>query len=67
MQKLDAAHGNVLREYEAVGEPLDPTPAQVEQLNRESALPPAFEMKLNAGNLEIKLAPNSLALIKVQP
>ena len=67
MQKLDAAHGNVLREYEAVGEPLDPTPEQVEQLNRESALPPAFEMKLNAGNLEIKLAPNSLALIKVQP
>ena len=67
IQRLDAAHGNVLSEYEAIGKPLDPTPEQVEKLNRETALPPDSETKLIAGNLEIKLAPNCLVLIKVQP
>ena len=32
-------HGNVLPRYAAMGKPLDPTPAQAEQLNRETALP----------------------------
>ncbi len=67
IQQLDAAHGNVLRDYKAMGKPLDPTSLQVDQLNRETALPPASETRLIAGNLEIKLTPNCLVLIKVQP
>ena len=31
-------HSNVLKDYAAMGKPIDPTPAQVEQLNRETAL-----------------------------
>jgi xylan 1,4-beta-xylosidase len=50
-----------------MGKPLDPTPEQVEQLNRETALPAPETTKLQAGKLELSLTPNSLVLIKVQP
>lgn len=66
IQRLDADHGNVMKEYAAMGSPLDPTAAQVEQLNRESALPPPEETHLTAGSLELHLTPDALALIKVQ-
>jgi xylan 1,4-beta-xylosidase len=48
-----------------MGSPLDPTPAQVEQLNRETALPPAEQTHLTNGKLEFPLEPNALVLIKV--
>ena len=48
-----------------MGEPLDPTPAQVEQLNRETALPPPQQTHLTHGKLELPLEPNALVLIKV--
>jgi xylan 1,4-beta-xylosidase len=67
IQEMDADHGNVLAEYAAMGSPLDPTGDQVEKLNQETALPAPFEAKLTAGKLEIKLTPNELAFIKVQP
>jgi xylan 1,4-beta-xylosidase len=67
IERVDADHGNVLKEYAAMGQPLDPTAAQVEQLNRETALPAPEEAKLAAGKLDLKLTPNTLALIKVQP
>jgi xylan 1,4-beta-xylosidase len=67
IQEVDADHGNVLAKYAAMGKPVDPTPDQVEQLNRETALPPPFEETLIAGKLQIKLTANELALIKVQP
>src|SRR5262249_55752311 len=41
VQRVDRDHGNVLKQYAAMGSPLDPTPAQVAQLNRETALPPS--------------------------
>ena len=67
VQRIDSDHGNVLKAYAAMGQPLDPTPAQAEQLNRESALPAPAETKLSAGKLDLKLTPNTLALIKVEP
>lgn len=67
IQQLDADHGNVLAEYAAMGSPLDPTSDQVEQLNRETALPPPAQANLTAGKLRIKLTSNELVLIKVQP
>ena len=67
IREIDADHGNVLAKYAAMGKPVDPTPEQVEQLNQETALPPALEETLSAGKLEIKLTTNALALIKVQP
>jgi xylan 1,4-beta-xylosidase len=62
---VDEEHGNVLKRYEAMGSPLNPTPAQVEQLNRETALPAPEETKLQAGKLELKLTPNGLVLLRV--
>jgi xylan 1,4-beta-xylosidase len=65
LQQVDSEHGNVLSRYVAMGKPLDPTPAQVEQLNRETALPPAEQTHLTNGRLELPLEPNALVLIKV--
>ena len=64
-ERVDDDHGNVLRKYEAMGSPLSPTPAQVEQLNRETALPAPEEAKLQAGKLEFTLVSNALVLVKV--
>ena len=65
MERVDEQHGNVLKQYEAMGSPLDPAPAQVEQLNRETALPPPEAAKLHDGKLELTLTPNALVLVKV--
>ena len=64
---VDDDHGNVLPHYAAMGKPMDPTPAQVDQLNRETALPPPHTATLRDGKLQITLEPNALALIQVQP
>ncbi len=65
IERVDEDHGNVLRRYEAMGSPAAPTPAQVEQLNRETALAAPQEAKLQGGALELKLTPNALVLVKV--
>jgi xylan 1,4-beta-xylosidase len=65
LQRADTEHGNVLPLYRAMGEPLDPTPAQVEKLNAETALPPPEQTHLAGGKLELHLEPNALVLIKV--
>jgi xylan 1,4-beta-xylosidase len=67
IQRVDSDHGNVLKQYAAMGQPLDPTPDQVVQLNRESALPVPEDTRLQGGKLQLSLAPNSLALIKIKP
>lgn len=67
IERVDAEHGNVLKKYAEMGQPLDPTPAQVEQLNRETALPTPEEARLHDGRLNLSLTPNALVLIKVQP
>ena len=67
IQRVDADHGNVLKAYAAMDEPLDPTPTQAEQLNRETALPAPEETKLQAARLTLDLPPNALALIQIQP
>jgi xylan 1,4-beta-xylosidase len=67
IERLDEDHGNVLKAYAAMGSSLDPTAAQVEQLNRATALPAPSESHLSNGRISIHLAPNTLALIKVLP
>ena len=67
IQRVDSNHGNVLKAYAAMGRPLDPTPAQAAQLNRETALPPPEQTHLTADRLEMKLTPNTLALIQIKP
>jgi len=67
VQRLDSEHGNVLKQYATMGQPLDPTPIQVEQMNRESALLAPEETRLQGGKLTLSIAPNSLAIVKVLP
>jgi xylan 1,4-beta-xylosidase len=66
-QRVDDDHGNVLPKYAAMGKPLDPTPAQVAQLNQQTALPAAEETHLQRGKLQLDLTPNALLLIKIEP
>jgi xylan 1,4-beta-xylosidase len=65
VQRVDDEHGNVLPFYEKMGSPLDPTPKQVEELNRETASPSSEDTKLRDGKLELSLAPNALVLIQI--
>lgn len=67
IQRVDSEHGNVLRNFVAMGSPLSPIPNQAEELNRESALPPPEETHLQNGRLRIHLTANALALVTVDP
>lgn len=66
IQTVDRDHGNVLPKYRAMGNPLDPTPAQVNELNRETALPAPRQEHLSGGRLRLMLTPNALDPITVE-
>jgi xylan 1,4-beta-xylosidase len=66
VQTIDSEHGNVLKNYDAMGKPLDPTPAQVEELNRQSALPQPRQLQLQNGKLSMSLEKNALVLLIVR-
>jgi xylan 1,4-beta-xylosidase len=66
IQTVDQDHGNVLPKYKAMGSPLDPTPAQVNQLNRETALPPPQQEHLTGGHISLTLTPDALDLVTVE-
>ena len=66
VQRVDDNHGNVLPRWTAMGKPKNPTPAQAEQLNRETALPAPERTALRNGTLRINLTQNALVLIQVE-
>ena len=51
LEFVDAAHGNVLPHYAAMGKPVDPTEKQVDELNRETALGAPEVRRLQNGRL----------------
>jgi xylan 1,4-beta-xylosidase len=65
LQRVDKDHGNAVKQYGAMGGPDDPTPTQVEQLNRETALGKPEELHLQNGKLELTLTENALVLLKI--
>lgn len=65
ISRVDDTHGNTLAAYKAMGSPLDPTEAQVEQLNKETSLGAPQRLALTDGKLNLKLDKNALLLIKV--
>jgi len=67
IQRVDSTHGNVFPAYLTMGKPNYPTPAQVEQLNRATALSPAEETHLQNHQLTLNLEPNALALVVIPP
>ncbi len=66
LQRVDDNHGNVLPQWAAMGKPKNPTPAQAEQLNRETALPAPEQTALRNGTLRITLTQNALVLVQVE-
>jgi len=48
-----------------MGSPLDPTDAQVEEMNKETALGAPEHLTLTDNRLNLKLGANALLLIKV--
>ena len=66
IQMVDQDHGNVLPKYKAMGSPIDPTPEQVRELNRETALPPLQKAHLSNGRLKLVLTPDALDLITIE-
>ncbi len=67
VERVDNEHGNVLPVYAALGQPQYPTPAQVEEMNRRTALPAPQQTALHEGELQLTLEPNALVLVKVLP
>jgi xylan 1,4-beta-xylosidase len=63
IQRVDNEHGNVLPAYAKIGKPDYPTPQQVEQLNRTTALPSPEQTQLKNHQLTLTLEPNALVLI----
>jgi xylan 1,4-beta-xylosidase len=64
--RVDAAHGNVLPAYRAMGSPVDPTAKQIAELRRASALPLPEKVTLRNGQLDLTLPPQGLALVEMQ-
>jgi xylan 1,4-beta-xylosidase len=67
LQRVDSEHGNVLKEYAAMGSPHDPTVAQIAQLNTKTALPAPETRQLQNNALYVQLSPNALVLITIRP
>ncbi len=66
IQRVDEAHGNPMPAYRSMGRPRYPTQAQIEALNKASALPAPEIRKLEKGVLNLTLPVNGLAVIEVQ-
>jgi xylan 1,4-beta-xylosidase len=66
IERVDDEHGNVLPAYAAMGKPDYPTTAQVEKLNKTTALPAPEEKRLEGGRLMLALEPNALVLVTVR-
>lgn len=65
LRRVDAAHGNVLPAYAALGSPRYPTPTQVAELNRRSAPWPYAALRLRAGKLRLVVPVNGLLVLEV--
>lgn len=65
IERLDEAHGNPLIAYRKMGSPRYPTRAQVDALNKASALSPPEHQALTGELLDLTLPVNGLAIVEV--
>lgn len=65
ISRVDEAHANSLAAYKAMGSPRYPTTEQVRALNHAAEIPPAEDMQLSHGVLELELPVNGLALLEI--
>ncbi len=67
MERVDEEHGNVLPKYAAIGSPLDPTEAQVETLNNQTALGTPVVLPMSNHQFTLDLQSNTLILLQIHP
>jgi xylan 1,4-beta-xylosidase len=67
IERVDDDHSNALKAYADVGSPVYPLPAQVEAMNRATALPEPERRRLDHGSLKVEAGTNALLLITVRP
>ncbi|HLW44344.1 MAG TPA: glycosyl hydrolase, partial [Candidatus Acidoferrales bacterium] len=63
---VDREHGSPLPEYEKMGSPPSPTPAQIDALRKAAGLPAATEVAIENSEIRLRLQPFALALIEVK-
>jgi xylan 1,4-beta-xylosidase len=66
IERVDVDHGNVLPKYRAMGSPVDPTPEQVRELNRETDPGRPQHTHLQGSSLNLTLTPNALVLVEMK-
>jgi xylan 1,4-beta-xylosidase len=64
ISRVDDTHGNALAAYASLGKPRYPTEKQVQEMNRQSALPVAEKMDAKNGHLLVKVPVNGLVLLE---
>jgi xylan 1,4-beta-xylosidase len=65
VRRVDEEHSNALPLYRAMGSPVSPTAAQVQELNRRTALEVPEHYRLRQGELTLDLGPNALLLVEI--
>jgi xylan 1,4-beta-xylosidase len=65
LECVDDSHSNPVKLWQAMGSPVYPKPDQVEQINRESALPAPERRSLINGTIHLDLERNALCLLHV--
>ena len=67
IQRVDDHHSNAMIFYTELGSPPYPEPAQVEAINRETALAAPETQRLSRGTFTLELDTNALVLLTVGP
>ncbi len=62
--RLDSTHGSLLRAYEAMGKPPNPTQAQIQRLRSAASLPPPENVDIREETLTMVLPAQGLAIIE---
>jgi xylan 1,4-beta-xylosidase len=65
--RLDTDHGNVMRAFEAMGRPAFPSTPQIDELRTASALSTPEEIEPRAGEFEIRIPRQGLAVLEISP
>jgi xylan 1,4-beta-xylosidase len=67
IQRVDAAHGDTLGAYNAMGRPQYPSQAQVLELRKVTGTEPSEVKAIEGGTLNLTLPSSGLAVIEVRP
>jgi xylan 1,4-beta-xylosidase len=66
IERLDADHGNVLKLYDSMGRPADPTREQIAQLRAAGEPSSPEKASLTQGVLTIRIPPQGLVLVTIE-